>query len=931
MSFSDVGSTMSARPDRPLIVKATFDRYNKRITFSSARNCSYDLLRRKVEQSFSLQAFSFSIAYKDDDGEVTDITSEADLTEAIEYFQAGVDDPPVSSAASILSGRSFGSRRITLRVNITVDYDGPSLSDTSSLVSLDEYRNKRSSESSFSLSFSGASGFEPEDDSVTVSSRDTGLVQSQTSLRSRSGLGLVNNGSTVHDFQSSSSLENGSIAENPFEDRYPADPSAVFERLKLSESSESLERNTQWLRDQNTRTIHGIIPPESVSDGSSLDLEDFEAHSPFDGDLALQQDNGKFYYTYTSAASSATQDDISISDSENSGNRLNFMDSQQTLNKSLQHRASTSSHPSSFASSSDPLIRASLSVNGSGTSSDAYQFSQESFLPPGLCTDCSDCGILLDTMRYVCSTCGEKTPKRPESITSYRGKGKSRDDPFSDTFAYPPPSHRAPGKPLPSRPLPTLPSGHRVVSSKSSTGSGSSSSITLAGDGGFELCPNCIETAGVIHALIGASPDAADEPSSPQDAQKTLSQLRRTAPRQKGHFRHAYIEKLWGASGWKDVEQDIEGECTICNTALVGQRYKCASCTKFILCRACYSQVHEIHPSHAFLDIPDKPAESPSEPELRHLDHLNDDVSEDESLTHPDVKCSHCLMDIVGARFHCAICESVDICSNCEAAGLPGNIDADEGGHNSSHIMIKIPIPLNSNKVQIASRRARQLWTGRDAPNVQRTPSGRTRSDSFADGDAVTVIGSLSKSRRSKLDSKSLDHHILCSGCKLNIEGVRFQCATCPSTKSHSYSLCSKCEQRSYLIHDPMHIFFKLPRPVNRHIVSTDPVLPILYRAPAGPLNGFLNSDHPKAYLKTLHHTAALCDNCMERISGEWFRCVYCAKDYCDVCENLNVHDPLHFFYVFKAPVDMQIFRIVAELDNPAGSPPVIDYPVYHQ
>ena len=48
MSFSDVGSTASTRPDRPLIVKATFDRYNKRITFSSARNCSYDLLRSKV-------------------------------------------------------------------------------------------------------------------------------------------------------------------------------------------------------------------------------------------------------------------------------------------------------------------------------------------------------------------------------------------------------------------------------------------------------------------------------------------------------------------------------------------------------------------------------------------------------------------------------------------------------------------------------------------------------------------------------------------------------------------------------------------------------------------------------------------------------------------------------------------------------------------
>lgn len=48
------------------------------------------------------------------------------------------------------------------------------------------------------------------------------------------------------------------------------------------------------------------------------------------------------------------------------------------------------------------------------------------------------------------------------------------------------------------------------------------------------------------------------------------------------------------------------------------------------------------------------------------------------------------MLDIVGARFHCAICMSVDICSNCEGAGLPGNLDDDDGGHSSSHIMIKV-------------------------------------------------------------------------------------------------------------------------------------------------------------------------------------------------------------------------------------------------
>jgi Zinc finger, ZZ type len=49
------------------------------------------------------------------------------------------------------------------------------------------------------------------------------------------------------------------------------------------------------------------------------------------------------------------------------------------------------------------------------------------------------------------------------------------------------------------------------------------------------------------------------------------------------------------------------------------------------------------------------------------------------------------MLDIVGARFHCAICDSVDICSNCESAGLPGNLDSyEDDSHNSSHIMIKV-------------------------------------------------------------------------------------------------------------------------------------------------------------------------------------------------------------------------------------------------
>ena len=48
------------------------------------------------------------------------------------------------------------------------------------------------------------------------------------------------------------------------------------------------------------------------------------------------------------------------------------------------------------------------------------------------------------------------------------------------------------------------------------------------------------------------------------------------------------------------------------------------------------------------------------------------------------------MLPIVGALFHCPICENVDICQNCEAAGLPGDLNSAEGGHNSSHILLKV-------------------------------------------------------------------------------------------------------------------------------------------------------------------------------------------------------------------------------------------------
>src|SRR6202020_538545 len=39
-------------------------------------------------------------------------------------------------------------------------------------------------------------------------------------------------------------------------------------------------------------------------------------------------------------------------------------------------------------------------------------------------TDCSHCGRLLDSIRYVCTTCGEKTPLQRQGLDKGKGKGK---------------------------------------------------------------------------------------------------------------------------------------------------------------------------------------------------------------------------------------------------------------------------------------------------------------------------------------------------------------------------------------------------------------------------------------------------------------------------------------------------------------------------
>ncbi|KAF8738996.1 Zinc-binding domain, present in Dystrophin, CREB-binding protein, partial [Rhizoctonia solani] len=554
-AYSDYGSVSSMRGDIPLVVKCTFDRSMRRITFQSAQTCTYELLRVRIEECFSLAASSFTISYTDDDAEVTDINSDSDLTEAVSYFQAGEEIG--SSAGSVYSYRSSGPKKITLRVTVTVDYDGPSLSDTASLASMEEYAGARARAQAELHGNTNGFGLSPEEDAITLNSHSAPATAA-----------VVAPHGVPDDFSLSGTDDDGGVLETV----------DVFQRLRLDTSSASLpsERGVQWLREQNAytmRTVLGVEPEPSVSEITDAELG--PPHSAVDsrgGDLSLEMDErGNYYYTYTSESASVTGPEPQPLQPKAPQHNLDWLASQQQPQLShsqsqsenqSQYKTQSIKSSSSSSQSSQPYSQESRASSSNtnvtppplpprrvnpedypGIPPEVLQFISAE--PPGLetpdrVTDCSACGVVLDSFRYVCSTCGEKPsrpvhPESPNTVVDGGSKGKERAaDPFADEYAgghtYPPGgssrsatygwtysddygrfnpnitrarnSQSPHNRTSPHARSTSSPHLHHPSSpADSSPGSSSGSGL----EHGYELCMGCIEMAGVIHAAESAS------------------------------------------------------------------------------------------------------------------------------------------------------------------------------------------------------------------------------------------------------------------------------------------------------------------------------------------------------------------------------------------------------------------------------------------
>lgn len=412
---------------------------------------------------------------------------------------------------------------------MSVEYDGPSLSDTGSLVSLEDYQRP------ISLSDSDVGSYnshvfplqEPDDDAVTISSHDTGTPSHRQG--NLSGGGRITQRDFANRFSEALSIEeeedsmeislsessaSGYVdsqnshqtpaievtttaptsAESPSQLMSPKSSIApltgshhgVFERLRQMDSNpfalsqqslplDANERGAQWLRDQTDRAGWHTLTTPTPSSNTLRDLaaakpteSDFDAASSSMGDLELQKDDkGKYYYTFASDSSShggeperellsKSRESFALSEPEERElppipveTRATDPDPPST-SAGLTKRVSQVSHITESGESSSSSSRAGPSrANGNGgyrlervpeggeISPELLQaiLESESQSGPQYVTDCSSCGDILDSFRYVCITCGEKTPQSKDALivsrSSSSGGGETA-DPFAD-------------------------------------------------------------------------------------------------------------------------------------------------------------------------------------------------------------------------------------------------------------------------------------------------------------------------------------------------------------------------------------------------------------------------------------------------------------------------------------------------------------------
>lgn len=225
--------------------------------------------------------------YADDDGEDFPICTESDLTEAIIYF----DD------TEQLSSSSSPHHKVTIRVDVVVEYDGPSLSDTSSISSFRSGDGEETNEGSVGRSSGyeesyrsyGRNGLgdevidEAEEGRTELSDRSvstTGTSRQNGSVPYEWKIHTNSHSSTVPSRRRPSTLHPAQARPLTGPDSDPAPELLTYSEL-----------GSRWLWEQSRLTFRRYGPDIESSrneDRHDEDGESSEGETP--GDLALIRD-----------------------------------------------------------------------------------------------------------------------------------------------------------------------------------------------------------------------------------------------------------------------------------------------------------------------------------------------------------------------------------------------------------------------------------------------------------------------------------------------------------------------------------------------------------------------------------------------------------------------------------------------------------------
>ncbi|KAG2120598.1 uncharacterized protein F5147DRAFT_662586 [Suillus discolor] len=113
--------------------------------------------------------------------------------------------------------------------------------------------------------------------------------------------------------------------------------------------------------------------------------------------------------------------------------------------------------------------------------------------------------------------------------------------------------------------------------------------------------------------------------------------------------------------------------CNLCDSPIVGDRFKCVNCPDFDTCANCFKITGEQHPYHGFVRV-----SKPSDLVMRN--------AVTNRTTHY-ATCDACRETIRGVRYKCMhpSCPDFDLCQNCEALPIPV--------HPSIHPLLKMKTP----------------------------------------------------------------------------------------------------------------------------------------------------------------------------------------------------------------------------------------------